>query len=121
MASTPPEAHPVTPDGRYFIVRGRLWRRANPGLPDAVRTRLVHDLMYARRAVGAARRSDDSAARTSARAAVDAAKIALGERGPVWWDDGTPDENRRLARNTRYAQWYAAWLTRLTSQASTEG
>lgn len=22
--------HPVTPDGRYFVVRGRLWRMANP-------------------------------------------------------------------------------------------
>jgi hypothetical protein len=27
--------HPVTPDGRYFVVRGRLWRMANPGLDDA--------------------------------------------------------------------------------------
>ena len=24
--------HPVTPDGRYFVVRGKLWRLANPGL-----------------------------------------------------------------------------------------
>jgi len=22
--------HPVTPDGRYFVVRGRLWRMSNP-------------------------------------------------------------------------------------------
>jgi hypothetical protein len=27
--------HPVTPDGRYFVVRGRLWRMANPGLDEA--------------------------------------------------------------------------------------
>ena len=40
------------------------------------------------------------------RAAVDAAKRALGERGPVWWTDGAPDLNRRLARNTPYAGWH---------------
>jgi hypothetical protein len=26
----------------------------------------------------------------------------------VWWTDGTPDHNRRMARNTPYADWYAA-------------
>jgi hypothetical protein len=26
--------YPVTPDGRYFVVKGRLWRRADPALPD---------------------------------------------------------------------------------------
>jgi len=31
----------------------------------------------------------------------------LGERGPVWWADGTPDYNRHLAKNTPYAEWYA--------------
>jgi hypothetical protein len=25
--------HPVTPDGRYFVVRGRLWPMSNPSLP----------------------------------------------------------------------------------------
>ena len=33
---------------------------------------------------------------------------ALGERGPVWWDDGAPDYNRRLVRNTPYLEWFAA-------------
>lgn len=32
MRSTSGEVYPVTPDGRYFVVRGRLWRRSNPGL-----------------------------------------------------------------------------------------
>lgn len=36
---------------------------------------------------------------------VDAAKVALGERGPVWWDDGAPDFNRYLAKNTPYLEW----------------
>jgi hypothetical protein len=25
----------------------------------------------------------------------------------VWWSDGTPDYNRRLVKNTPYADWYA--------------
>jgi hypothetical protein len=29
--------HPVTPDGRYFVVRGKLWRMANPGLDETTR------------------------------------------------------------------------------------
>ena len=41
-----------------------------------------------------------------ARAEVDAAKRALGERGPVWWTDGAPDYGRHLARNTPYAEWF---------------
>ncbi len=41
----------TTPDGRYLIVRGHLWRAANPHLSDATRTRLVAALMDARRAV----------------------------------------------------------------------
>ena len=99
---------PVTPDGRYIVVRGRLWRRANPGLDDQQRQALTDDLMSARRAVGAALRAHDDAALAAARAQVNDAKIALGERGPVWWSDGTPDQNRRMARNTRYADWYEA-------------
>lgn len=92
--------HPVTPDGRYFVVRGRLWRMSNPALSDEARDALVRDLMTARRAV--------RAQEPDARARVDAAKRALGERGPVWWDDGAPDWNRHLAKNTPYADWYAA-------------
>ncbi|RZM01050.1 MAG: hypothetical protein EOP68_22430 [Sphingomonas sp.] len=99
---------PATPDGRYIVARGRLWRRANPALSEPERQSLVTALMDARRAVGRALREDDSAALARARVAVDAAKIGLGERGPVWWDDGAPDLNRHLARNTPYADWYAA-------------
>lgn len=97
----------MTPDGRYIVVRGRLWRRANPRLEDATRQSLVQELMAARRAVGAALRAADQNALGAARARVGVAKTALGERGPVWWDDGAPDENRRMARNTRYADWFA--------------
>ena len=83
--------YPVTPDGRYFMVRGRLWRMSNPDLDQERRDTLVRELMNARR-------SRD-------RARVDAAKRALGERGPVWWNDGAPDFNRHLAKNTPYAAW----------------
>ena len=100
--------HPVTPDGRYFVVRGRLWRCSDPALPPDRRAALVRDLMAARRAVGIAKRSSDRAAEDAAHAAVDVAKRALGERGPVWWwDDGTPDLNRHMARTTPYADWFA--------------
>ena len=100
-------AAPVPPEGRYRVVRGRLWRRADPGLSDAVRQAHVDRLMAARRAVRAAGRGKDAAALKAARDDVDAAKVALGERGPVWWTDGAPDLNRHLARNTPYAGWYA--------------
>jgi hypothetical protein len=99
---------PVTPDGRYFVVRGRLWRCSNPHLPARERERLVHELMQARRAKGKAMRSGDALAREAARKQVDAAKNALGERGTPWWRDGEPDYNRHLAKNTPYAAWFAA-------------
>ncbi len=98
---------PVTPDGRYFVVRGRLWRCSNPALDAERRKELVQQLMQARSAKGRAMRVSDVSAREEARAAVDAAKHALGERGAPWWTDGAPDYNRRLAKNTPYAEWYA--------------
>ena len=107
--------YPDTPDGRYFVVRGRLWRTSNPALDPGVRQALVEQLMAARRQVGAAKKAGDAAAERSARAAVDAAKRLLGERGPVWWTDGAPDYNRRMVANTPYAAWYAALLARDTS------
>ena len=58
------------------------------------------------RAVRAALRTGDAQALARARAAVQAAKVALGERGPVWWDDGAPDFNRRMVANSPYARWY---------------
>ena len=98
---------PRTPDGRYIVVDGVLWRATNPGLSEAERERHVHALMAARRAVGVAKRAGDAAAMAEARAGVQAAKVALGERGPVWWDDGAPDYNRRRVERTAYAEWWA--------------
>lgn len=73
--------HPVTPDGRYFVARGKLWRMADPNL--------------------------SSAKEAAAHRAVDFIKRELGERGPVWWTDGTPDLNRHVVKNTPYAKWYS--------------
>lgn len=100
--------YPVTPDRRYFVVRGRLWRTSSPALPDEERQRLTRELMKHRAAVGRAMRANDSAAEKAARQKVHEAKVALGERGPVWWDDGAADYNRHLVKNTPYREWYAS-------------
>jgi hypothetical protein len=99
--------HLVTPDGRYFVVHGRLWRLANPGLSSAARSALVRELMTARRAVRSAKLAEDQTAEAVAHHAVDVAKRKLGERGPVWWMDGSPDLNRHMVKNSPYAAWYA--------------
>jgi hypothetical protein len=103
--------HPVTPDGRYFVVKGRLWRLADPRLSAGAKAELVSELMHARRAVKTAKRSNDTAAESAAHHDVDVVKRALGERGPVWWTDGDPDLNRHLAKNTPYAAWFDALKT----------
>jgi hypothetical protein len=92
------------------VVRGRLWRRSDPALPNDERDRLVRMLMRARRDIARARASGDRALATRARARVQSAKVALGERGPVWWGDGAPDLTRHLARTTPYREWYEALL-----------
>ena len=97
--------YPRTPDGRYFVAKSRLWRCTNPDLDEAERRALVKRLMKGRLGVRNAR---DEAEEKAARALVHEAKVALGERGPVWWDDGAPDENRRHPKNTSYADWWAA-------------
>ncbi|MFD1788411.1 hypothetical protein ACFSC3_12590 [Sphingomonas floccifaciens] len=97
------DAPPRTPDGRYIVVDGVLWRATRPDLSEADRDRLVKQLMAARRAVGQAKTAAEEKA---ARADVNAAKIALGERGPVWWDDGAADVNRHKVENTAYAEWW---------------
>lgn len=96
----------TTPDGRYIVVDGRLWRASDPRLPPEVRQDLVDRLMAARRAVKAALSSGDPGALAAARAEVQSAKEGLGERGAVWWEDGAPDLNRRKIQDTPYAQWW---------------
>lgn len=100
-----PTTYPVTPDGRHFVVRGRLWRRTNPALPEAERQRLVKMLSEARSALRKTAKTTE-AGRKAARKRVNEAKVALGERGPVWWTDGAPDYNRHMAVNTPYREWF---------------
>jgi hypothetical protein len=59
--------------------------------------------MSARRAAKEA--AGDPTRVQEARKSVNDAKIALGERGPVWWTDGAPDFNRHLMKNTPYADY----------------
>ena len=99
-------SYPTTPDGRYFVVKGQLWRCTNPHLSLEVKQKLVSELMAARRQVKAAKQADNEELLKGARSRVDKAKVALGERGAVWWSDGAPDYNRYRVKNTPYASWY---------------
>ena len=95
----------ATPDRRYYVVSGRLWRLSNPGLNEEAHRLLVDQLMAAKREV---RDGKDSIQRITARLKADRAKRALGERGAVWWTDGAPDYHRCLVINTPYASWFTS-------------
>jgi hypothetical protein len=92
-----------TPDRRYFVLRGRIWRLSNPSLDEKTHARLVRELMTAKRVVLNATQPSE---RIAARVQVDEAKRALGERGAVWWTDGAPDYHRCLIVSTPYAAWF---------------
>ena len=75
-----------TEDGHHVVIDGRRWRATDPTISEDRRQQLVGELMSARRAVAAAKRAGDAAAERAARSSVHAAKVALGERGPKWWE-----------------------------------
>jgi hypothetical protein len=86
-----PRPDPAADDAdRWIVVDGRRWRATDPAIPDGFRTELVAELMDARRAVGAALRTDAADDLRRARARVQDAKVALGERGAAWWLEATP-------------------------------
>lgn len=85
----------LTPDGHHVVIDGRRWRATDPLIPEAVATQLRHQLMDARRAVGAALRAKDKDAEAAARQNVQRAKVALGERGTPWWEQ---TDSERAAR-----------------------
>ena len=99
----PPKQVTYTPDKRYLVINGVLWRVTNPGLDPVTRQGLVDELMSARREISAFMKSGNPDALRLARRKVHQAKISLGERGPVWWTDGSPDFNRYLLVNTPYS------------------
>ncbi|MET7408453.1 hypothetical protein [Streptomyces parvulus] len=82
-----------TPDGHFVVVRGRKWRATDPSIPEEPAARLRSHLMSARRAVRDALDQSDARAEAAARARVNRAKIALGERGTPWWEQS--DRARR--------------------------
>jgi hypothetical protein len=112
--------HPVTPDGRYFVVKGRLWRLTNPAIPEGDKAALVSELVHARRLVKVAKQKGDIDAEVAAHRDVDAAKHALGEGGPVWWTESDPNLNRHLVKNTPYADWFAVLRPKTNLERSHE-
>lgn len=98
--------YPHTPDGRYFVAKNRLWRCTDPRLDEDEKRTHIKALMKARRAVRTALQQDDEDALRQARNAVQNAKEALGERGPVWWSDDAPDEGGLAPHNSSYAEWW---------------
>jgi hypothetical protein len=84
-----------TPDGRYVVVDGRRWRATDPDVPPERRDELQHVLMAWRREVRRTRGTDDE---RRSRDGVQAAKVALGERGTPWWEQS--DDERRARWET---------------------
>jgi len=77
------------------VIDGRRWRATDPLIPADAAAQLRQRLMSARRAVGAALRSGDAKAERAARAQVQAAKVALGERGTPWWEQTDAEREAR--------------------------
>jgi uncharacterized protein YcaQ len=86
----------LTPDGRYVAIDGRRWRATDPAIPEERREELTRILMAWRREV---RRTRGTEEESTSRAGVQAAKVALGERGaPPWWEQS--DDERRARWET---------------------
>ena len=82
----------VTPDGRYLVIDGRRWRATDPEIPEDRRQELTDVLMAWRREV---RRTRGTADERASRAGVQAAKVALGERGDPWWEQSDAERKAR--------------------------
>jgi uncharacterized protein len=86
----------TTEDGHFVVIEGRRWRATDPAIPDEVAAELRRALMAARRDVGSALRARRDPA--AARARVQAAKVALGERGTPWWEQSAEERRERWER-----------------------
>jgi hypothetical protein len=90
----------TTDDGHYIVINGRKWRATDPAIPEDRRNELVHVLMAWRREV---RNTKGTPQESAARSGVQAAKVALGERGaPPWWEQ--TDEQRRNRWQSQVAE-----------------
>ncbi|MCW2852353.1 MAG: hypothetical protein JWM84_2017 [Nocardioides sp.] len=87
------EGPELTDDGHHVVIDGRRWRATDPLVPDERRAELQRVLMAWRRDV---RRTKGTDAEATSRAGVQAAKVALGERGTPWW------EQTEAQRRTRW-------------------
>ena len=103
-------------DAHHFVVAGKRWRKSDPSIPAKLRTELVDELMSARRAVLAAKRSASPSAERSARDRVHDAKLALGERGEPYWQAPSDAGLRKRA-----AACIRALLTRRARNAADSG
>ncbi len=90
----PRKHRPHTPDGRYLVSKGVMKRCTNPALDDEFRRKMLKTLMQARM-------------KKDRGAALDA-KVALGEAGPLWWDDDPQDYSGCAPETTPYKQWWNA-------------
>ncbi|WP_410808933.1 hypothetical protein [Micromonospora sp. 067-2] len=89
----------TTDDGHFLIISGRRWRATDPAIPEHVAAALRRALMAARRDVGRAKRRGEDPA--SARARVQTAKVALGERGTPWWEQTLEQRRQRWEQGLR--------------------
>ncbi|MCG7596433.1 hypothetical protein ACXYX3_13885 [Mycobacterium sp. C3-094] len=86
----------MTEDGHYIVIKGRRWRATDPAIPEQRREELTHILMAWRREV---RRTRGTPQEATARAGVQDAKVALGERGsPPWWEQSDDERRARWER-----------------------
>ena len=82
-------------EDRWIVVKGRRWRRTDPGLDQQIVDELKSHLGRARNAVKAAKGSGSEEELRQARDRVNTAKHGLGERGDYWWDMSLADRVER--------------------------
>ncbi len=88
-----PERAQPTDDGHHVVIDGRRWRATDPAIPEERRQELVATLMAWRREVRRTKGTDEERA---SRDGVQAAKVALGERGsPPWWEQSDAERRAR--------------------------
>lgn len=82
-----------TDDGHHVVIDGRRWRATDPDIPDERRRELQRILMAWRRDVRRTKGTDEE---RRSRDGVQAAKVALGERGqPPWWEQSDAERRAR--------------------------
>jgi hypothetical protein len=81
-----------TSDGRYVVIDGRRWRATDPAIPEERQAELRSILMAWRREVRRTKGTDEE---RSSRDGVQAAKVALGERGTPWWEQSDAERRAR--------------------------